>query len=331
MKRRNIIALIGGAAATAARAQQPVKTYHLAILTHIDPVDRTTGTRERYWTGFFDELRRLGYEDGRNLSVTWHSSQVDADHAAELVRSIAERKPDVIFTPDARMAILIKTMAAAIPAVALTVDPVGSGVAASLSRPGGNVTGFSIDAGLELVGKRVELFREAVPTAKRIAWLTPRRTIDLPIGKEMRERVRIAEMTLVEAVLEAPIDAAAYRRAFEAITRDRVDSLWAATVGENLEHRRLIAELCTGAKLSSIFGWRENVEAGGLMSFGNNVGDTFRGSATYVDRVLKGAKPAELPFQQPIKFELIVNLKTAMALGLTIPPSILARADEVIE
>jgi putative ABC transport system substrate-binding protein len=308
-----------------------VKSPHLAILTHIDQVDRTTGMREPYWTAFFDELRRLGYDDGRNLTVTWTSSQVDASRAAELVRGVAERKPDVIFTPDARMAIFLRTEAPTIPAVAITVDPVGSGVAASLARPGGNVTGFSIDAGLELIGKRVEFFRQVVPTASRLAWLTPRRTMDLPIGKVTRERVRWAGMTLIDAVLEAPIDPAAYRSAFEAMARDRVDSLWAATVGESLEHRRLIAELSLRARLPSAFGWRENVEAGGLMSFGNDVVDTFRRSVAYIDRVLKGAKPAELPFQQPTKFELVINLQTAKALGLTIPPSILARADEVIE
>ena len=250
MRRRDIIAFLGGAVATwpvAASAQQPVKTYHLAILTHFDAVDRTTGKQERYWTAFFNELRRLGYEEGRDLAVTWHSSQVDADRAVEVVRSVAERKPDVIFTPDARMATVLKTMAAAIPAVAITVDPVGSGVAASLALPGGNVTGFSIDAGLELISKRLELFRQAVPTASRMAWLTPRRTMDLPIGKITREAVHTAGMTLVDAVLEAPIDAAAYRRAFAAMTLGRIDSLWAATVGENLEHRRLIAELAAGS------------------------------------------------------------------------------------
>lgn len=334
MRRRNIITLIGGAAAASAfsaRAQQPVKTYHLAILTHFDSVDPTTGKQERYWTAFFDELRRLGYEEGRNLSVSWYSSQVDAGRATALVQSVVERRPDTIFTPDARMGIVLKTVAAAIPVVAITVDPVGSGVAASLARPGGNVTGFSIDAGLGLIGKRIDLFRQAVPTVSRMAWLTPRRTMDLPIGKVTREGMRIAGMTLIDAVLEAPIDEAAYRRAFEAMTRDRVDSLWAATVGENLEHRRLIAGLSTGAKLPSMFGWRENVEAGGLMSYGNDVVDTFRRSATYVDRVLRGAKPAELPFQQPTKFELVINLGTAKVLGLTIPLALLAGADEVIE
>ena len=202
--------------------------------------------------------------------------------------------------------------------MAITVDPVGSGVASSLARPGGNVTGFSIDAGLELIGKRFEYFRQAVPMASRTAWLTPRRSMDLPIGKVTREAFRIAGMTLVDTVLEAPIDAAAYRRAFAAMVRDSVDSIWAATVGENLEHRQLIAELCLSAKLPAFFGWRENVEAGGLISYGNDVTDTFRGSATYVDRVLKGAKPAEIPFQQPTKFELVINLKTAKVVGLTI-------------
>jgi putative tryptophan/tyrosine transport system substrate-binding protein len=314
-----------------ASAQQPVMTRHLAILTHFDRVDRTTGKQERYWTALFDELRRLGYEESRNLVVTWHSSQVDANRATELVRDVAELNPNAIFTPDARIAIVLKTAAPAIPGVAITVDPVGSGVADSLAHPGGNITGFSIDAGLELIGKRLELFREVVPMASRMAWLTPRRTMELHIGKVTREVVHRAGMALVDTVLEAPIEAATYRHAFAAIPRDRVDTLWAATAGENLEHRQLIADLCADAKLPSAFGWRENVEAGGLISYGNDVADTFRRSATYIDRILRGDKPAELPFQQPTKFELVINLKTAKELGLTVPPSILARADEVIE
>jgi putative ABC transport system substrate-binding protein len=334
MLRRNFIKGIAGSAAAwpfEARAQQPVKTHLLAILTHMDAVDRTTGKQPRYWTAFFNQLRGLGYEEGGNLAVTWHSSQVDAERAAELVRRVAERKPDLIFTPDARIAMFLKTMAAAIPAVAITVDPVGSGVAASLARPGGNVTGFTVDAGVELVSKRLELFRQAVPTASRMAWLTPRRTMDLPISKIIREAVHVAGMTLFDAVLEAPIDEAAYRRAFAAMTFDRIDSLWVAVAGEHLEHRRLIAELAAGSKLPSMFPWRENVDAGGLMSYGNDVTETFRRCATYVDRVLKGAKPAELPIQQPTKFELIINLKTARVLGLIISPAFLALADEVIE
>jgi putative ABC transport system substrate-binding protein len=164
-----------------------------------------------------------------------------------------------------------------------------------------------------------------------MAWLTPRRTIDLPIGKTTRASVRAAGMTLVEAVLEAPIDDAAFRRAFDSMTRDGVDSVWVATTGEMLEHRRSIADLATAARLPTVFGWRENVEAGGLISYGNDVGDMFRRAAGYVDRILRGANPAELPFQQPSKFELVINLKTARTLGLTIPAALLARADETIE
>ena len=334
MKRREFITLLGAAAVDwprGAHAQQPVRVHRLAVLTHIDRLNRATGNQERYWTAFFDELRRLGWAENHNLAVTWHSSQLDADRAAELVRSIAERKPDAIFTPDARMATFVRTMAGAIPAVAITVDPVGSGVAASLARPGGNVTGFSVDTGLELIGKRFEYFRQAVPRASRTAWLTPLRTMNMPIGKVTRETFRDAGMTLVDTVLEAPIDAAAYRRAFAAMAREGVDSIWAATVGENLEHRQLIAELCLSARLPAAFGWRENVEVGGLISYGNDVVDTFRRSASYVDRILKGAKPSELPFQQPTKLELVINLNSARALGLTLPPALLLRADEVIE
>jgi putative ABC transport system substrate-binding protein len=334
MRRRDLITRASAATVVwpvAMRARAQGRTYRLAILTHFEPVDRATGKRERYWMAFFDELRRLGYHESLNLAVAWHSSQVDAGRAADLARTIAGSRPDAIFTPDARMASVLKTAAAAIPVVAITVDPVGSGVAASLARPGGNVTGFSIDAGLEMIGKRLDLFRQAVPKASRIAWLTPRRTIDLPIGRTTREMMGKGGLTLIDVVLEAPVDATEVRRAFATMVGQGVDSVWAATVGEHLEHRRLIADLAVAAKLPGMFGWRENVEAGGLMSYGNDVADTFRRSAGYVDRVLKGADPAELPFQQPTKFELVINLKTAAALGLTLPPLLLAGADEVIE
>jgi putative ABC transport system substrate-binding protein len=331
MRRRAVLALAGAGFASPRLTRGQQRSYSLAIVTHTEPVDRATGRRERYWAAFLDELARLGYEDGRNLAIAWHSSQVDAERAAELARAVAARRPDAIFTPDARMGIVLKQSAAPIPVVAITIDPVGSGIAASLARPGGNVTGFSVDAGLELIGKRLEFFRQAVPAASRVAWLTPRRTMGLPLNRVTRETMRQAGITLIDTVMEAPVDADSFRRAFDAMARDRVDSVWAATTGEVLQHRQLIAGLATAARLPTIFGWRENVEAGGLLSYGNDVADTFRQSAGYIDRILKGASPAEMPFQQPARFELVVNARTARMLGLTLPPSLLLRADEVIE
>jgi putative ABC transport system substrate-binding protein len=333
MRRRAFTSLaIGGIAAVplGARAQSSGKARRLAILTQMEPVDRATGKRERYWTAFFEELHRLGHEEGRNFVVTWHSSQVDAGRAVELARSVGESRPDAIFTPDARMAIMLKTAAAAIPTVAVTFDPVDSGVAASLARPGGNITGVSIDAGMGIIGKRLEFFRQAVPAMSRIAWLAPRRIVDTPVASATREAARTAGLTLVQVVVEAPVDAAAYRRAFASMADSGVHAV-SVGAAESLNHRWLIADLALGARLPTMSAWRENVEAGGLMSYGNDVVDTFRRSAEYIDRILKGANPAELPFQQTSRFELVINLKTAGMLGLRIPEALLQSADELIQ
>ena len=331
MRRRQAIAILAGAAAWPIAVRAADKVHRLAILSHFELVDRATGARERYWKVFFDELRRLGYEEDRNLRVVWFSTQSDAGSATETARTAAAQSPDTIFTPDSRMASVLKTAAAAIPVVAIMVDPVGSGVVASIARPGGNITGSSIDPGPEIIRKRIELLRQAVPRASRVAWVSPRRTADMPVGASIRAAFESAGVILVEIVLEAPIDAATYRGGFAAAAGANVDAVWVGASGETLQHRHLIADLAIAARLPLLCGYRENVEAGGLMSHGNNVAETFRECAGYVDRVLRGAKPADLPIQQPTKYEFAINLKTARALGLDSPPALLARADVIIE
>ena len=334
MRRRELITFLGGAGVAwplAARVQQPGKVYRLAILFQSAPVDRVTGTRHRFWTAFFEELRRLGYSEGQNLALEWRSSEGDATHVRELARQVVALKPDTIFTPDFRMAGALKAATTTIPIVTITADPIGVGLAVSLARPGGNITGFSVDAGLAIAGKRIGLLKEAVPAASRMAWLVPRRAWVNSIRGVIREAAQAAGITLIDSVVEAPAEEAEYRRLFTAMARDRVDSLLASAAAENLEHRRIIADLAAESRLPTIFPYRENVEAGGLMAYAIDLADMFRGAAGYIDRILKGDKPGELPFQQAAKFELVINLKTAKALGITIPESVLSRADEIIE
>jgi putative ABC transport system substrate-binding protein len=335
VRRREFISLLGSAATAwplAAPAQQAGKAHRLAILTQSEPVDRETGARQRIWTAFFEELRRLGHEEGRTLAVEWRSSAGDAKHRSELAAQVVALKPDAVFTPDVEMARALKAATSAIPIVTIAGQPVALGLAASLARPGGNVTGFSVDAGAGLAGKRIGLLKEAVPSASRMAWLAPARTWESSTFRgTVHEAARIAGMTVIRAVLDSPADDAAYRRVFAAMVRDGADSIY---VGPNLEHvtnRRLIAALALEARLPAIYVYRENVEVGGLMAYAVNLVEIFRGAAGYIDRVLKGSNPATMPFQQQAKFELIVNLKTAKALGLAIPEPFLARADEVIE
>ena len=331
MRRRTLIAALAASGAQPAAAQAPGRTYRLAILTQATPVDPVTGRRERAWTAFFDELRRLGYEESGNLAVTWHSSEGEMARASEAARRVVALGPDAIFSPDARMASVLRTAAGTIPVVTVTVDPVGAGVADSLARPGGNVTGFSVDAGLELLGKRLDLMKQAVPAARTIGWLAPSRLREHPVAEAYRAAARAAGIATVDGLVEAPVDEAAYRRAFAAMLRGGAETLSVASTLENLAYRQLIAELAIAAKLPSMFGFRENVEAGGLMSYGNDAADTFRRSAGYIDRILRGANPAEMPFQQPDRFALVINLRTAKALGLALPTVLVAAADEVIE
>src|SRR5918995_3381977 len=252
MRRRKFITLLGGAGVAwplAARAQQLGKVYRLAILFQSAPVDRVTGTRHRFWTAFFEELRRLGYYEGQNLAVEWRSSEGDATHVRELARQVVALKPDTIFTPDFRMAGALKAATTTIPIVTITADPIGVGLAVSLARPGGNITGFSVDAGLAIAGKRIGLLKEAVPAVSRMAWLVPRRAWVNSTRGVIREAAQAAGITLIDSVVEARAGEAEYRRLFTAMARDRVDSLLASAAAENLEHRRIIAELAAESRL----------------------------------------------------------------------------------
>jgi putative ABC transport system substrate-binding protein len=332
--RREFISVLWGAASAplVARAQVPGKAYRLAILTRAEPVANLHETSShRNWRTWHQELRRLGYSEGRNLHIERRSAEGDLRRLPELVRHIVQWKPDAIFAPNQDGAEALKAATVKIPVVAVTSDPIRSGLAATLARPGGNVTGFSMDAGAEIFAKRMALLKETAPTTSRLAALLLRQHWETWIGDELREAARRLGITLIGALLEAPVNELAYRRAFATMRQERADSALVSPSPENVVHRRLIAELAAQAGLPMMYSWRDNVEAGGLVAYAVDVPDIFRRAAGYIDRVLKGANPAEMPFQQPSKFELVLNLKTAKALGLTIPQSILARADEVIE
>jgi putative ABC transport system substrate-binding protein len=282
------------------------------------------------WRAFFDELRRLGYVEGQNLVVDRRSAEGDPErlgacpalareqsagdlHNGHQGRSRAQGRDDRF------------------PIVAATPDPVRAGLVASLARPGGNITGFSIDAGLGIIGKRIELLKQAAPNVSRMAVLAPQQAGESRFPMVFAEAAQRAGVALVAAGLEPPIAEATYQRAFAVMREERVDSLYVGANTENYAHRRRIAELAAEARLPSVHPFRESAEAGGLMAYAFDITDIWRSAAGYVDRILKGANPAELPFQQPSKFELVINLKTAKALGLAMPPTLLARADEVIE
>jgi putative ABC transport system substrate-binding protein len=209
--------------------------------------------------------------------------------------------------------------------VARSVSPVEAGLVASLARPGGNITGLTTNTGPEIEGKRLELLKDALPKISRVAYLGMKTDWEGPFGESVKAAAKALNVTLLHAE-HTPNE---YASAFAVIARQRPDALFVTDSPPAYAHRRLIVEFAVKNRLPGMYPWREPVEAGGLMSYGVSVSDLFRRAAGYVDKILKGANPANLPIEQPTKFELVINLKTAKSLGLTISPSVLFRADEV--
>jgi putative ABC transport system substrate-binding protein len=218
-----------------------------------------------------------------------------------------------------------------IPIVAFTGDPVAYGLVPNLARPGGNITGISLYAGLGILGKRLDLLRQAVPKLERVAYLVSPAEWDGPSGAAMREAARAMGISLVDAQIVPPFLEVDYRRAFASIARHRSQALIVGDQQENTMNRRLIAELAERGGLPAMYGQRPYLEVGGLMVHTADLADLFRRIARHIDLILKGTPPGEIPFYQPTKFELVINLKTAKTLGIEMPSSLLAQADEVIE
>ena len=324
MKRRDFITLLGGAAAwpLAAHAQQAGKLPTIGFLG-ADP-----SIESKRVAAFVQRLRELAWIDGRNLAIEyrWAEGRNEryAENAAELVRF----KVEVIVTSGTPPTLAAKQATAVIPIVfAAAGDPVGTGLVASLARPGGNVTGLSAQTA-ETAGKRLELLREIVPGFGRLAIMA---NVGNPISVlEMAEVQAAARALGLEDTTSELRRAEDISPAFDAL-KGRADALYVCLDPLVNTHRIRINTLALGARLPTIHGLREYVEAGGLMSYGANAPDLFRRAAEYVDKILRGAKPADIPVEQPTKFDLVINLTTAKALGLTIPEPFLLRADEVIE
>jgi putative tryptophan/tyrosine transport system substrate-binding protein len=325
VKRREFITLLGGAAAWpfAARAQQAAK---VARIGHLDlgPASARASRVEALRAG----LRDLGYVEGKNIVIEFRWAdgiQQLPELAAELVRM----NVDVIFAPSSTMVEPARQATKAIPIVfANHADPIGTGHVASLSRPGGNITGLS-ELTTELNAKAVEALKEAVPRATRIGVLwnptTPSQVPGMQSVEAAGKRLGL-ELHLVSAATVEDFDGT-----LASMARENVGGVFVVPAPITLMQRAHLAELALKHRLPTMFGAKENVEAGGLMSYGADRNDLIRRAAVYIDKILKGAKPADLPVEQASKYQLVINLKTAKALGLEIPPTLLARADEVIE
>jgi putative ABC transport system substrate-binding protein len=276
---------------------------------------------------FLQGMSDLGYVDGRNLLVERRTAEARFERVGGIVADLIRSKVDVIVASGHGTALAAKAATTTVPIVVDTssTDPVAEGLVRSLARPGGNVTGFTTFVGPELEAKRLKLLIEVLPGVSRIAYLASRENKDweLPRAQSVREAAQSLGITLVpvEHTLRE------YAGAFASIARDRAQALFVSPSPAALADRAIIADLAIRARLPSSFAFREQVESGGLMSYGVNLADVLRRAAGYVDRILKGAQPAELPVQHPTTFELVVNGKTAEALALTIPQSIRMQAD----
>ncbi len=306
-----------------ALAQQTTKTPRIAYLDALS-LSRNTGRIEAFRQG----LRELGYVEGKNIVMEWRSAEVKGDHLPALAAEAVHLKVDAIVTAGASATRAAKEATTTIPIViAQDSDPVGSGFVASLARPGGNITGLSTLAP-EISGKQLELLKEILPKLSRMAVLgTSTRAGNAQALREMELAAGALGVKLqyLDVLSREEIETAVQTAAI-----GRADALLVLAGRILSSQRTQVAELAIKNRLPAIYPFPENVEAGGLMSYGVNINDLFRRAATYVDKILKGAKPADLPVEQPTKFELVINLKTAKQIGLTIPPNVLARADRVI-
>ena len=277
---------------------------------------------------FRQGLRDAGYAEGRDVVIEWRSASGDYDRVTELVADLVQRQVELIVVENTFAARALKHATSTIPVVmAIIADPVGSGFVASLARPGGNFTGLSLML-RELSAKRLQLLKEALPQATRVTILSnPTVPWHAKVIEELKAVAPPLAIELSFAGVRTPEDIVP---AFSAANRARAQALYVIEDPLFLVHRPTLFKLASNARLPTIHGNRKYVDAGGLMSYGANYGDLFRQSAGYVDKILKGAKPGDLPVGQPTKFELVVNLKTAKALGITLPESIVLRADEVI-
>ena len=323
--RREFISVVGGAAAAwpiAARAQQSRKLPTIGFLG-----GATASAWSSWSAAFVQRLRELGWSEGRTILIEYRWAEGRHERAAEIAAEFVRLKVDVILTSGGVL-LAAKQATSTIPIVfAVANDPIGAGFVSSLARPGGNITGLSLQT-TDLAAKRLELLREVIPGIHRLGVLANiSNAAAVPEIDEVQAAARILDIDVAMFEMRRAEDITSAFATF----RNGTEAIYVCTDPLVLAQRARINTLAVAARLPTIYGPREHVEAGGLMSYGANFPDLFRRAADLVDKILRGAKPVDLPVEQPTKFDLVVNLTTAKALGLEIPPTLLARADEVIE
>jgi putative ABC transport system substrate-binding protein len=306
------------------RAQQPKKVWRIGYLGATS-LSSSSARIEAFRQG----LRELGYVEGKNIVIEYRYAEGKRDRESELAAELVRLKVDVIVTSGASVTRAAKEATSTIPIVmAQDPDPVGNGFVASLARPGGNITGLAT-LNPELSGKRLELLKEVVPRLSRVAVFG---TSTFPgNAQNLRETELAAGVLKVKLQYLDVLDPKDIETVFRAATKGRANAVLVLASPVLNSHRTQVAELAAKSRLPAIYNQSEYVEAGGLMSYGTNIADLYRRAATYVDKILKGRTPADLPVEQPMKFEFIISLKAAKQIGLTIPPNVLVRANQVIK
>ena len=333
MRRRDFITALGTAATwpLAARAQQPTKMKRVAFVIPATKISDITVSGRPFFRAFFEELSRLGYVEGQNLGVERYSGEGRTERYAELARDVVNTHPDLILALGAHLSLDFKKATTTIPIVTLVIDPIALGLVASIARPGGNITGITIAGGLEIIGKRIGLLVEAMPKLSTVGYLATRPYWEDARGKAAREAAKRAGILLKATLLGSAFNEAEYQRVFMSMEQDRVSAFVVSEEPEHVTNRATIVELAAKGRIPSIYPFREFVEDGGLMAYSIDQVDMYRRVASLIGKILGGANPGDIPFYQPTKFELSINLKTAKALGLEMPAMLLGRADEVIE
>jgi ABC-type uncharacterized transport system, periplasmic component len=309
----------------ATEAQQSGRVYRVGYLS--------TPTRESVEHGlaaFLRTLRELGWIEGQNLIIEYRWAEGNVERLPALAAELVRHKVDVIVAPAGSAALAAKNATSSIPIVMIFAsDPVEMGLVASLRRPGGNITGTTFTPGPEIFGKQLQILKEAVPHASRVAVLSNPADPSFALQvSQVEATARSLGIRLQHVEARGPEE---FDSAFAAMARERADALLVTGTSTFLAHRTRLAELAVKGRLPTMHSFRESVEAGGLMAYAVNMADFVGRAAVYVDKILKGAKPADLPVEQPTKFELIINLKAAKALGITVPQALVLRADEVIQ
>jgi ABC-type uncharacterized transport system substrate-binding protein len=322
-----VLALGLTVAPLAAEAQESGKVAHVGVLWSGSLAFTMVGDGRR---AFLERLSDLGWIEGQNLTIERRYAEGKLDRLPDLAAELVQLKVRMIVAFGTPASLAAKRATATIPIVILAGDPVSSGLVASLAHPGGNITGLTVDAGQEEnFSKRLELLKEAAPKTSRIGILANRSNAsEARVLDAMAPTAQALRLTFLPIEVRGP---SGFDGAFAELRRERVDALTAVESPLTVEHRGLIVSFAARNRLPTMFGERVFVDAGGLMSYGINYVDLLRRLPIYIDKILRGAKPADLPVEQPTKFELVINMKTAKALGLTIPPSVLLRADQVIE